>query len=189
MKSRTGPLMVILVALTVVACGANPDSSSDPTTDSGGSSVNTTLTQATARQHIHDYLTQTLGQLPAEMSLSAQHPVYPRAGLSGGTTVPCDDNAPAGTGPVTLGVSYWVLGVDPAQTAKAQDQVVAVWEASGWTTDRPDPTYVRAVTPDDYAFTVTDNGQGDLAISASSPCFSRDGVDRQPMPADIPHPA
>jgi hypothetical protein len=155
--------------------------------------VSPNLTEAQARAQSLHYLTETLKQLPPQISLSWQNPRYPQSVFGDAQTVPCIDDDTVKNPPLNLGVDYWVVGVPDGQTQQYFQTIVDIWKKFGWQTvidkNESPQTYGRARTPDDYAINVDDNGQGDLSIALSSPCFPHQNTGGQPLPATIQHPA
>ncbi|WP_280261446.1 hypothetical protein [Nocardia wallacei] len=154
--------------------------------------VDPTFSEAKGRERILQYLTDTLRELPAQLSLSWQHPRYSHAIFGDAHTVPCIDDDTVPNPPLNVGADYWVVGVPDGQTRQYFQTVLDVWKKFGWQTvidDTAAPqTYGRARTHDDFAINVVDNGKGDLAITISSPCFPHENTGGQPLPKSIQHP-
>lgn len=154
--------------------------------------VESALTEAAARQRMVDFLTDTLRQLPSDVSLSWQHPEFSESVFGDATVAPCIDDDTIPNPPYNVAAKYWVIGVPAGKNSEYRDLFFRVWEGLGWRTIRDDHDRemprVRAGTPDVYLLTLTQNPRGDLAVSVSSPCFPHDKRGGEPIPYTIAHP-
>ncbi|GAM51455.1 hypothetical protein NSK11_contig00267-0003 [Nocardia seriolae] len=123
---------LIAGALLLTSCGSR-----------GRSEANQNLTLDQAQKHALEYLNEALGALPAGVYLSDNLPDSPAGNaFSHGNMVPCDETP---TGPVNLGVNYWVPGLPPASGEQYVDAIVKAWESRGVQVDhrrgRPGSSY------------------------------------------------
>ena len=150
--------------------------------------VDKNLTEAAARTATVKYLTDTLRNLPVDVSLSRNNPRNARASFGDANTIPCVDDDTVKDSPYNVNTLYWVVGVHGNE---ALDKFTDAWKKLGWPTQASDEgttKTVRARTPDDYALKVTVNKNGSVGVSVSTPCFPHNAVGGDPVPSDIPHP-
>ena len=146
--------------------------------------VDPSFSEAKGRDRIVQYLTDTVKELPPQLSLSWQHPKYAHSVFGDAHIVPCvnDDEIP--NPPLNVGAEYWVVGVPDGQEKQYFQTILDVWNKFGWRTvidtSASPQIFGRARTPDDYAINVVDNGQGDLAVTISSPCFPHQNTGGNP---------
>ncbi|MEU7629909.1 hypothetical protein AB0C34_07975 [Nocardia sp. NPDC049220] len=148
----------------------------------------TAISEAIARQQLHQYFIETLRRLPRELSLSRSNPAVPRAEFTTGITLPCDDGD---AGPKYFDIRYWLIGVTPATSDTHFDLVVTAWASMRWPTGtdraaRPRAAFCR--TPDHYGLTIQQSVDGHLSLSGSTPPFLTDATGGEPLPASIAHP-
>lgn len=178
-------ILVLLLCLALSVCAS--------CTSTKGNDVNPSLTEETARVHLIDYFRETLTSLPKFVSLALE-PAAPgdAAKYNAGTAAPCDDKDKSGSGPVNLGLNYWVHGVAPAENAECFHKVVQIWRDWKWHIEEDSTSGFlrgRATSPENYSLTVIDNGFGGLSIIGSSPCFPRTAAGTStPQPSTVPHP-
>ncbi|ATL65865.1 hypothetical protein CRH09_06195 [Nocardia terpenica] len=154
--------------------------------------VDAELTEAAARQQIVTYLTDTLRQLPAEVSLSWQNPQFPNTMFGDATVVPCIDDDTVPNRPYNVAANYWVTGVPDGKATDYFNLFFQAWEKLGWKPTRdekdPDVPEMRAGTSDGYLLQLLKNPRGNMSVAASSPCFPHDKKGGEPIPKTIPHP-
>ncbi|MBF6064713.1 hypothetical protein IU500_24755 [Nocardia terpenica] len=191
-KQLWSAVVVAVAAVLITACGHASNPGTETTSMTSGVPVDPALTEASARQQTITYLTDTLRRLPANISLSWQHPEFPQTVFGDATVAPCIDDDTVPNRPYNVGANYWVIGVPAGKSHEYVDSFVKAWEQLGWKPVRddhdPQMPQVRAGTPDGYLLTLTQNPRGDLAVSMSSPCFPQDKKGGQPIPQTIAHP-
>ncbi|AGT95574.1 hypothetical protein O5Y_28785 [Rhodococcus erythropolis CCM2595] len=155
-----------------------------------GVSVNRNLTESLARQSVIRYLTDTLAQTPSDAALSRQHPQAPSGLFGNGTVLPCIDDDTVGNRPLNVIVKYWVVGIPPGKSAEYFDTILRVWQDFGWKKLAAEGGLKSATarTSDGYAFDLSANTNGDLIVSASSPCFPASALGGEPFPLGIVNP-
>lgn len=149
----------------------------------------TESTQAAARDQLHRCFIRTLRMLPPELALALYNPELPLAHFHNGVVLPCNDN-----GDVVLqffDISYWITGTTPNSINSCFELVVWAWNYYGWRTrtdqnSRPRTAFTQ--TPDYYELTLQQSINGYLSISGSTPPFSLDSIEGNPLPQLIEHP-
>jgi hypothetical protein len=152
-------------------------------------SVDPNLTQAVVQRQITDYLTQVLGVLPAQLTLSQASPTPGKDPFDPNIAVPCDDNDQTATGPLNVQDSYWVHGMGDGQQQATLDAISAAFTEKGWTVTNDNNGSIRGFTPDGYALIADLNTVGELSLSGSTPCFPRANADAKAIgTSSIAHP-
>ncbi|MEG8179789.1 hypothetical protein GZH49_14760 [Nocardia terpenica] len=158
-----------------------------------GVPVDPSFSEAKAREQILRYLVDVLRYMPPQVSLSWRNLRYPDTVFGDAHNVPCVNDDTIANPPLNSNADYWMVGAPPGKTAEYFGLLVDAWKKMSWKTGvdsngGSNSNVGRARTPDDYAFKAIDNGQGDLSISVSSPCFSHQNTGGQPLPETIAHP-
>ncbi|WP_459549890.1 hypothetical protein [Nocardia sp. X0981] len=147
-------------------------------------------TRAAARAQLLRYFAETLRALPTGTSLALRHPDLPAAGFHHGVTLPHDDDPDSSA--EFFDISYWMVGVGPAESDRYFDLVLRAWRALGAesATDRPTrPRNGYARTSDGYALTITQSVTGHLGLSCSTPPFESAPAEEEAFPDRIDHPS
>lgn len=178
-------LLIAGLVVVLAACGQSSTSAREAA-EKPYEQAQPGLTETEARIKIVEYLTQTLGHLPQQTSLSRDHPTSPYAHQEG-HTIPCVDEEYIDNPPYLYDVTYWVVGVPSGEAEHYQSMVREAWRKMNWPAGRLDvPAMVQ--TPDYYLLDVQVNPSGDLYIVSGSPCFSAATVEGKQVPLTIPHP-
>ncbi|WP_024800132.1 hypothetical protein [Nocardia sp. BMG51109] len=180
---------VLLIAVMAMLTGCGGESNDK------GVQVDSSLTEATARERINTYLSETLQALPPGVGLS-RTPDNPNLGILGAgaaTTVPCEDSNVDTDGAVQLQIRYWVVGIPLGEGGHYFELIRNVWSQRGFLLNpASDSRWAAVMTPDQYRLNVQDAGQGDgsLSMGAGSPCFPESGEGTTtPQPTEIRRPS
>ncbi|MEC3957119.1 hypothetical protein VMT65_29075 [Nocardia sp. CDC153] len=160
------------------------------TGNSGGTKVDPSLTESTARDRLNAYLLESLQGLPPGVSYSiASDNQYLGNMHTPSLTVPCDEH---GNGSEVLQLSYWIIGVPAGQNTQYFDLIRNAWTARGWTLQQDaDSRWAPVHTPDGYSLVLQYAPAQDhsLSVTAGSPCFPKAaGSTAAPQPTEIKRP-
>ncbi|WP_297625319.1 hypothetical protein [Nocardia sp.] len=190
--------IALLTAVALVSgCGNDHGNTHDSpriidTGNSGGTKVDPSLTESTARDRLNTYLLDSLQGLSPGLSYSiTSDNHYLGVMHTPSLRVPCDDDGQHGSGSV-LQVSYWFVGVPKGQNAQYFEQIRSAWTARGWTLQKDaDERWAPVHTPDGYVLVLQYAPSQDqsLSVTAGSPCFPKAvGDTTAPQPTEIKRP-
>lgn len=139
-----------------------------------------TLTQQQAVARGEQHIADAVAALPVTPRLEQQ---------STGRPVPCDDptdNGPLGR--VTVGKTYWLRELPKERTSELFETMQYYWLSHDYRvlTDQRDlrvPALFVESNRDAFRMSLQANVQGDLTISATSPCVWPEGT---PQPGAVP---
>lgn len=157
--------------------------------------MDTSLTEAAARDRINAYLLETLQALPAGVGLSRKpdNPDLANLGEGAAILVPCNDSDRAADGPEQVQARYWVVGIPPGQNARYFELIRSIWTGRGYSLQQDaDSLWAPVRTPDGYGLVVRYVSDKDhsVSITAGSPCFPKSGEGTTtPQPTEIQRPS
>ncbi|WP_246406142.1 hypothetical protein [Nocardiopsis aegyptia] len=156
------------VALTLLLSGCGPD----PAGESGDAEMEATMNQGKAEERVEELITEATAVLPDSLELES---------LGGITANPCDDLANGGAeGPVSVGRTYWLDGLPVEENEADVELLLEFWTDNGYrVTDDRRPEQLSVFVEDEedsFRMSVQSSVQGDLSISASSPCVWPEGT-------------
>lgn len=166
MKAR--PFVVVLATTVAVLAGCG-------TTSPGRSEMigsMRTLTEQQARDRVEEHITDAVAALP----------ISPRLEVQSTNRVHCDDPTDHGPlGRITIAKTYWLRDLPAEQTDEVFDAAESHWLSHDYRIldDRRDlrvPALLVESNADAFRMSLEANVQGDLLISASSPCVWPDGT-------------
>lgn len=180
-------IALVAVAGLLTGCGNNKVDK--------GVAVDTTLTEAAARERITAYFLDTLRALPPGVGLSRvpQNPNLAALGEDAAISVPCDDNNDDPRKPEQAQLGYWVVGVPAGQDSHYFELIRNYWTGRGFRLN-PDSTsrWAAVWTPDGYSLSVKNAGMGDgsLSLDSGSPCYPRSAKGTtSPQPTELKRPS
>ncbi|MEG8181251.1 hypothetical protein GZH49_22345 [Nocardia terpenica] len=192
-RRRTGTAIAALGIVLVAMAGVSAGCGNGKAPNDKGAKVDTSLTEASARERIINYLVETLQALPPGTGLSLTSDNSYLGSLKEGFTVPCNDDDLHPDGPQHVQIRYWVVGVPTGQDAHYFQLIHDAWAARGWQSNPDSDSRWAAVhTADGYGLNVryVPNQDHSVSVTAGSPCFPKaaEGT-TAPQPTELRRPS